>query len=190
MKEKEKTTSNSKHDLLEFGMTLVLSMAAVLLLVTYIVRPIRVEGNSMFPTLESDSLGFSNIIGLNTDGLKRFDIAVIRVTEGTSTKYLVKRIIGLPGETISYSGGILKVNGEEVDETFLNENYVTSYGGKGIFMSDVAEITLKDDEYYCLGDNRPNSRDSRYYGPFKRENIICKGAFILLPVKDFGVKSW
>lgn len=190
MKDNEKNPSNSKRDLLEFGLTLALSMAAVLLLVTYIVRPIRVEGNSMFPTLESDSLGFSNIVGLNTGGLKRFDIAVIRVTEGSSTKYLVKRVIGLPGDTISYTGGVLTVNGQEVEESFLNANYVASYGGKGIFMSDVAEVTLKDDEYYCLGDNRPNSRDSRYYGPFKRENIICKGAFILLPIKDFGVKSW
>lgn len=54
----------------------------------------------------------------------------------------------------------------------------------------MAEIMLGSDEYYCLGGNRPNSRDSRNYGPFKRGCIICKGAFILLPIKDFGVKTW
>lgn len=190
MQHSEHRTSTLRRDLRELGMTAVASMLAVLLMITFVVRPIRVEGNSMYPTLESDSPGFSNIIGLNTAGLKRFDIAVIRVTGENSAKCLVKRVIGLPGETISYKGGVLLVNGQAVDEPFLNENFVASYGGRGVFMGDVAEITLGSDEYYCLGDNRPNSRDSRYYGPFKRGCIICKGAFILLPIKDFGVKTW
>jgi signal peptidase I len=57
-------------------------------------------------------------------------------------------------------------------------------------MTDVEPLTLGEDEYYCLGDNRPASRDSRYYGPFREESIVAKGAFILYPFDQFGVKSW
>lgn len=185
----EKKTS-FKKDLLDFGITLLISFTAVFLLVSYVVRPIRVEGNSMYPTLESDSLGFSNIIGRNTSGIDRFDIVVIKVSNDEGTKYLVKRVIGLPGDTIRYESGVLYVNGEVTEEPFLDSNYVTSYGGIGTFMGNLSEITLGDDEYYCLGDNRPVSRDSRYYGPFKGTDIISKGAFIIFPLSDFGVKSW
>ncbi len=75
-----------------------------------------------------------------------------------------------------------------MDEPFLNADYTSQWGDE--FMSDVEPITLGEDEYYCLGDNRPNSRDSRYYGPFTNSQIIAKGALILWPFSDFGVKSW
>ncbi|NCB34171.1 MAG: signal peptidase I [Erysipelotrichia bacterium] len=189
-KKNQKEKVSFKKDLLDFTVTLLISMAVVFLLVNYVVRPIRVVGNSMYPTLESDALGFSNVIGRNTDGISRFDIVVIKVTEDSRTKYLVKRVIGMPGDTVSYNSGVLYINGEAMDESFLNSNYVITYGGKALFTGDIAKITLGEDEYYCLGDNRPFSRDSRYYGPFKSSSIISKGALILLPFSDFGLKSW
>ncbi len=187
---KPDTKVSFKKDLGDFAVTLLISMGVVFLLVSYVIRPIRVEGNSMYPTLQSDALGFSNIIGRNSDGIYRFDIVVIRVTDDSGTKYLVKRVIGMPGDTISYESGVLYINGEETEETFLDANYVITYGGKAVFTSDVKEVTLGEDEYYCLGDNRPVSRDSRYYGAFKGSDIISKGALILLPFSDFGLKSW
>ena len=78
--------------------------------------------------------------------------------------------------------------GEMMDEPFLDQAYVESCGQ--YFMSDVSDITLGDDEYYCLGDNRPASSDSRYYGPFKKENIRSKGVLILWPFADFGLHTW
>ena len=160
-------------------------MIIVFLIVNFIARPIRVEGSSMYPTLHSNALGFANVYGKKFGTLKRFDIAIIEVE---NRKYLVKRIVGLPGETIQYVNGQLQVDGKTIEEPFLNTDYRANK--EGIFMEDVSPITLGEDEYYCLGDNRPASRDSRYYGPFHASQIIAKGAFIFFPFNQFGVKSW
>ena len=170
----------------DFIRTLVISMICVFLVAHFLARPIRVQGNSMYPTLESESVGLANVLSVEMGDLNRFDIAIIYLPE--KKEYLVKRIIGLPGETVSYTDGQLYINGEPVDEPFLNADYTSQWGDE--FMSDVEPITLGEDEYYCLGDNRPNSRDSRYYGPFTNSQIIAKGALILWPFSDFGVKSW
>ncbi len=163
---------------------LVICMLAVFCVTNFIVRPVRVEGSSMYPTLQDGELGFSNVVGYKVNDLKRFDIAIIYVPE--KNEYLVKRVIGLPGETVSYTNGQLYINGEAVDEPFLDQDYVDSYNGT--FMDDVEPITLSNDEYYCLGDNRPHSSDSRYYGPFKKENIRSKSVFVIWPLSNFGAE--
>lgn len=170
----------------DFLKTLLISMAVVFLLSQFVIRPIRVQGSSMYPTLESNSLGVANVYGVRANDIQRFDIAIIYLSD--KKEYLVKRVIGLPGETVSYQDGTLYINGEAMGEPFLNKAYADSFGTG--FMDDVAPITLKEDEYYCLGDNRPASRDSRYYGPFRKDTILAKGAFIFFPFRDFGVKSW
>jgi len=71
------------------------------------------------------------------------------------------------------------INGEHVSENFLEESYVGGY--KGTFMADVLPLHLGPDEYYCLGDNRPHSSDSRYYGAFKAEDITFEGNIYCLP---------
>ena len=97
-------------------------------------------------------------------------------------KLLIKRVIGLPGETVSYKDGQLYINGKAMDEPFLNQDYVNTYED-GTFMSDVDPITLGDDEYFCLGDNRPHSSDSRYYGPFKKDDIIDPAVGLVMKVR-------
>lgn len=185
-KEKKPEKNPALREVLSFLKDLAISMAVILVLCNYVVRPCRVYGDSMYPTLLNGGVGLSNVVGMKTGELKRFDIAIIYVPE--KNEYLVKRIIGLPGETVSYSNGQLYINDEPVEEDFLDQKYVEECGQ--YFMSDVAPITLGDDEYYCLGDNRPASSDSRYYGPFKKENIKSKGILILWPFSDFGVHTW
>ncbi len=177
---------SATDEVFSFIKDLVICMVAVFLLTNYVVRPVQVKGNSMYPTLEDGSLGVSNTLGFHTSEIKRFDIVIIYVPE--KNEYLVKRVIALPGETVSYSNGQLYINGEAVEETFLSQEYVESYGSG--WMPDINEVTMGDDEYYCLGDNRPHSTDSRYYGPFKKENIKSKGIFIAWPLNDFGVQTW
>ncbi len=173
-------------DIWDFIRTLLISMLVVFLVAHYIVRPIRVSGNSMYPTLESNALGISNAIGYRISGVDRFDIVIIYLSD--KNEYLVKRVVGLPGETISYTDGQLYVNGEAVEEDFLDETYMSTFGDD--FMNDIEEITLGEDEYYCLGDNRPNSRDSRYYGAFTSDQIIAKGVVIIYPFDEIGVETW
>lgn len=141
----------------------------VVLMVTFriIIRPVQVEGSSMAPTLTNGQLGITDAISPKIGNIQRFDIVIIKM----SSKYLIKRVIGLPGETISYKNDKLYINGKEISEEYLDSNYKAAYAQ---FTADIDEITLGDDEYYCLGDNRPNSMDSRTYGPFKATQIVSK----------------
>ena len=154
---------------------LVICMLIVFLLGKFVIQPIEVKGSSMEPTLYTDDRGVSFIITRNS-GIKRFDICVI--DSDRTTSLLVKRVIGLPGETIRYEDGKLYVNGEYVEEYFLED---TKTGD--------LEVTLGDDEYYCLGDNRRVSRDSRYYGPFSKKEIKATNVFIYYPFSDLGLKK-
>lgn len=169
-----------------FLLELVICVVAAFVLSSYVIRPVQVKGNSMYPTLKDESIGFSNIIGKNIGTIDRFDIVIVYLEE--KNEFLVKRVVGLPGETISYEDGQLYVNGEAVEETFLDTEYAATYGDN--FMSDVAPITLGEEEYYCLGDNRPHSSDSRVYGPFHKSDILSKGVFVFFPFTEIGVKTW
>ncbi len=183
---KESFRSSALREVLLFFRDLAVSLAAVLLIVNFVLRPIQVKGSSMYPNLIDGSFGVSNLLGYNMDGVRRFDIVIIH--EDSKNEYLVKRCVGLPGETVSYRNGILYINGEPMEEEFLDTEYRDTYDGE--FMEDVEEITLGENEYYCLGDNRPRSTDSRYYGPFEKDQIVSKGAFILFPFSAFGAASW
>lgn len=177
--------STAFKEVMLFFRDLAVCLAVVLVVVNFVLRPIQVRGSSMYPTLQSGSLGVSNLLGYRMDGIERFDIVIIYVEE--KNEYLVKRCVGLPGETISYSNQILYVNGEPVEENFFNEEYRAEYE---YFMEDLGEITLGENEYFCMGDNRPHSTDSRYYGPFTKDKIISKGVFIFFPFSNFGVHTW
>lgn len=183
-KNKEKNTMGK--DFLLFVRDITVSMVVLFVLFHYVVRPVQVVGSSMYPTLKDQEFGISNVFSVKTGDLERFDIVIIYLEE--KDEYLVKRIIGMPGETVSYTDGQLYINGEAVEEDFLDASYVSTYED-GTFMSDVAEVTLGEDEYYCLGDNRPHSTDSRYYGAFKSDQIVAKGVFVIWPLSEFGGTS-
>lgn len=184
----EKETS-ALREVYEFFRDLVVCALAVFLFTHFIARPVQVDGNSMYPTLHDTALGFSNVIGYKMNGIERFDVVIIYIENGD--KYLVKRCVGLPGETISYTDGQLYVNGEAVAEEFFDEEYIAEFESAGQrFMSDVQPITLGENEYYCLGDNRPRSTDSRFYGPFDISQISSKGVFVFWPFSQIGGQAW
>ncbi len=168
-------------EIFDFIKSVVISVIIVFLLTTFIVKPIRVDGSSMYPTLKDKQIGFSNILSLKIGGINRFDVVIVYVPQ--QEEYLVKRVIGLPGETISYRRDQLYINGFPIDEGFFDQDYVDEVKSKikGNFTSDFPEFTLADDEYFLMGDNRPFSSDSRRFGPFKLSNIISKDAYIIFP---------
>ena len=172
-----------KDELIDFAKTLAVSVACVLLFTNFLAKPVRVNGDSMYPSVKDKQVGFSLVFG-KTD-VERFDIVVVYIEE--TNKYLVKRVIGLPNETIRYEDGKLYVNGVLTEEAFLDEDYVASQSQMSSFTSDL-ETTLGEDEYFLLGDNRPYSRDSRYYGAFSSSDIVSKGLLVLYPFDEFGVK--
>ena len=105
--------------------------------------------------------------------IDRFDIVV--VDEGS--EYIIKRVIGLPGEEVSCEDGKLFVNGKEIKDSY------------GIGLTDDFVFEVPKGEYFVLGDNRENSMDSRYFGSFKKEDILGKTKLVLFPLDRFGDKK-
>ena len=163
----------------------LLRIVIIIVVLVYVVpifgvRPETVSGRSMLPTLQDGERGLVNIFSTLIFGIHRFD--VVAVVEPESGDQWVKRVIGLPGESVAYHNGMLYINGEMVEESFLNDEYITSTGRtRATITSDMAEIVLGDNEYFLVGDNRPDSKDSRYRGPFQRSDIIGKHFYAFYP---------
>lgn len=138
----------------------------------FVVSPIRVNGASMNPTLNDKDIMILNEISYGFSDIIRFDIVVVK----EENEYLIKRIIGLPGEKIEYKDNKLYIDGKYVKEDF-----------KHMETMDFS-TTLGEDEYFIMGDNRTNSTDSRIFGPISRDEIIGKTSLTILPISRFGNK--
>ncbi len=130
----------------------------------------------MHSTLKDRNFGISFVFTKKFMELKRFDI--VTLNKSGHNNLLVKRIIGLPNEKISYKDNKLYINDIFVAEEFLNDQYTEDF-----------EYQLKDDQYFVMGDNRIASYDSRMFGYVLKEEIKTSGIFILYPFSDFGFKK-
>lgn len=189
------------EDILGFIKVFVVSAIVILLFVNFVAHPVRVDGRSMYPTLKDGEFGFTNVGGVLLNGVKRGDIVVVTMEEkGQKTRW-VKRVIGMPGDTISCVNDIVFINGKVLDETqYIDPDYrqscVDQFGyfnkvpnADNTDVQDFEEVKLGDDEYYVMGDNRPYSKDSRYVGPVKKSQLFAKKMLVLLPISDIGVKD-
>lgn len=175
-----------KHEVWDLAKTFIICLIAVFLLTKFVVRPVQVDGKSMFPTLEDRDIGLMNVFSAKFQEIKRFDVVVVYNEE--KNENWVKRVIGLPGDRVSASDDQVFLNGEAIDEPYLNTDYVSSIRDKGDnFTQDFEEVELGEDEYYLLGDNRPVSYDSRYVGPFTREEIRGKDVYVVYPFNHFKI---
>ena len=186
------------EDILGFIKVFVVSAIVILLFVNFVAHPVRVDGRSMYPTLKDGEFGFTNVGGVLLNGVKRGDIVVVTMEEKGQKTHWVKRVIGMPGDTISCVNDIVFINGKVLDETqYIDPDYRQSCVDQfGYFNkvpnannTDVQEVKLGDDEYYVMGDNRPYSKDSRYVGPVKKSQLFAKKMLVLLPISDIGVKD-
>ena len=172
----------------ELMRSLAISLVIVFLFTQFLFQPVRVEGMSMYPNLNDHELGLSSIITLKTSKLSRFDIVVIRLAD----KSIVKRIVGLPGETIEYKDGSLYVNGKLEREAFLENDYVKQYlidNELNYFTQDFGPYKVAKDGYFVVGDNRINSSDSRSKGSFAKDTIKSKSIFILFPLNKIRLEG-
>ena len=163
-----------KNYLKEFLPYFIIILVVVFIKI-FVVSPIRVNGASMNPTLNDKDIMLLDEISYRFSEIERFDIVVIHYRD----EYLIKRVIGLPGETVAYLDNQLYINGKKVAEDFEHEK-----------TSDFSEIKVPDDEYFVLGDNRVNSTDSRIIGTISREDIKGKTSFTIYPFSRFGKKEW
>lgn len=132
----------------------------------------------MFPNFEDRDYLLVDEISFRFRQPERGEVIVFRAPTEPSSRY-IKRIIGLPNETIEIKNGSIFISGKLLDEsTYLPSEVLTSGN---------TEITLKDNEYFVLGDNRPFSSDSRSWGILPEENIIGKAFFRALPANNLSV---
>ena len=142
----------------------IIIIVIVVFIRTFIVTPVKVNGSSMYPTLDGNEIMLLNKLG----AIDRFDIVVVKL-EGESNN-LIKRVIGMPGETVEIINSKIYINGEVLDDDY---GYGSTYS--------IDSITLGDDEYFILGDNRVVSIDSRAFGKVSRDEIKGTTNFIMYP---------
>ena len=168
------------RELLNTAIYLLCVLGAVWLVITFVGQRTEVEGASMENTLHNGDNLIVDKLSYRFHDPERFDIIVFPFQFQDNT-YYIKRIIGLPGETVQImDDGSIYINGEKLEE---------NYGMEVIKPETIGRAELGDDEYFVMGDNRNNSSDSRtdMVGNIKRENIIGKAWLRIWPVSDFGV---
>lgn len=191
------------EDILDFVKVFAISAIVILLFVNIVAHPVTVMGRSMDPTLANGEYGFTNLLDLAINGVNRGDVVVLDMEEVDGNRsYWVKRVIGLPGETVECRDGQIYIDGVALDESsyldpeFMEqslEEYKQQFGvdyEDGNFTSDFKPVTLGENEYWVMGDNRMYSKDSRYpeVGPVNLSDIYGKGILVLWPFNKIGVK--
>lgn len=148
----------------------------------YVAQPYLVDGSSMDPTFKNGEYLIVDEISYRFEEPKRGDVIVFRFPLDPK-QFFIKRIIGLPGETIELSSqGIKIINKENPEGEKLNEPYVV------FDKKDTLIYKLKNDQYFAMGDNRVASADSRIWGPVPRENIVGKPIFSLFPISKIAFR--
>ncbi|MFV0381866.1 MAG: signal peptidase I [Breznakia sp.] len=191
---KESKKRKIQIEVMDFIRSILLCIVVMYLCLSFLFRPVTVVGASMYPALEDGESGFSNVVTTFVSNPKRFDIVVVKHKEVKNSEeeisLWVKRVIGLPNETIEYRNDQLYVDGKKMAESFLNKAYVKSEtnNGERLFTNDYGPITLGKNEYLLLGDNRLVSKDSRYesVGPFKLSDIVSKYILVVYPFDKMG----
>lgn len=158
----------------------LIAIAIVLPIRIFVAQPFIVSGTSMIPTFVDKQYIIVDQISYRLREPVRGDVVIFKFPNDPK-KYFIKRMIGLPGDTV-------KIKGEEVQitppskETFtLDEPYVKNLG-----LSDIS-LTLGDDEYFVMGDNRASSYDSRFWGPLPKDMLVGRALVRLLPFTDIGL---
>ena len=180
----EGTGKRIGKEILSFVLYFVIVIAAMLLIIHYVGQRTEVSGSSMENTLSDGDNLIVDKLSYRFHDPERFDIIVFPFQFQDNT-YYIKRIIGLPGETVqNMDDGSIYINGEKLEENYGMEVIKPETIGRA-----TEPIELGDDEYFVMGDNRNNSSDSRtdMVGNIKRENIIGKAWLRIWPVSDFGV---
>lgn len=184
-KKKEKVKKTPMQELLDWVVTLAAAVVIAMVVRTFLFEPVRVDGRSMSDTLMDgeimyvDKTAYSalNLFGktyLLGGEPERFDVVICHYPERGNTNF-VKRVVGLPGDTVAVVDGYLYVNGEKYEEEYLT--YRPNY--------NLSPYTVPEGMYFVLGDNRSNSNDSHLIGPISRDMIMGHVRHVVWPLSDW-----
>lgn len=173
--------NNAENPWVEGVKTLALSAVLAFGVRTFVAEARYIPSTSMLPTLEVNDRLIIEKVGYRFTSPERGDIVVFSPTETLKrqgyNEAFIKRVIGLPGETVEVTGGVVYINGEPLAEQYIADE--AHY--------DLEPVTVPEDNYLVLGDNRNNSYDSHYWGSLPRENIIGRAAVRFWPLNRISV---
>ncbi len=156
---------------------LILSLLLAFIFVIFLYQPVQVEGTSMMPGLANHERIFINKYIYRFRPIERGDIVVFRFPLDPSKSY-IKRVVGLPGETVSFQDGHAYIDGRVLSEPYVPAGFLDH--------RTYQPVKLGRDDYFVLGDHRDSSNDSREWGPVSRDLIYGKAVFVYWPFNQFG----
>jgi signal peptidase I len=156
---------------------LAVALGLALVIIIFLYQPVKVEGTSMAPLLSDQELIFINKFVYRFGPIERGDVVVFWYPLDRS-KSFIKRVVGLPGETVELRAGRLYIDGKESKESYVPAEFLdgSSYG----------PVLVPPDSYFVMGDHRDSSNDSRVFGPVPARSIYGKAVFAYWPVDHFG----
>jgi signal peptidase I len=177
-----KPHSKRRRAIIEWGIILVVALLAALLLRTFVIQPYFIPSASMEPTLKVGDKVLVNKLSYDLHSIHRGDVIVFKKPPDDNTpgiKDLIKRVIGLPGESIAGRNGQIYINGNLLREPWLpkvDQDTTSTFG----------PIPIPAGEYFVMGDNRSDSSDSRVFGPIPKSLVVGRAFIIVWPLSRIG----
>jgi signal peptidase I len=168
-----------RRQVAEWAILVVAALIAALLVRTFLFQAFYIPSASMEPTLKTNDRVLVNKLSYRLHDVHRGDIVVFEKPpqETSDIDDLVKRVIGLPGETVEGRDGRVLVNGDALDEPYLPDDATTA---------DFGPVEIPDDSVWVMGDNRTNSEDSRFFGPIPTSTIVGRAFVRIWPLTRLG----
>jgi len=159
---------------------LLIAIGLALVIIVFLYQPVKVEGTSMAPLLSDQERIFINKFVYRFEPIERGDVVVFWYPLDRS-KSFIKRVVGLPGETVEIRRGALYADGKNIPEPYVPAQYED--------LSDFGPVRVPKDSYFVMGDHRVSSNDSRVFGPVESQFIYGRAVFAYWPVDHFGSLS-
>jgi signal peptidase I len=166
-----------RHEIRVWTRDLLIAIGLALVIIVFLYQPVKVEGTSMAPLLSDQERIFINKFVYRFEAIHRGDVVVFWYPLDRS-KSFIKRVIALPGETVTIRQGVVTVNGVVVPEPYVPPQYED--------VSDFGPTRVPADSYFVMGDHRISSNDSRVFGPVPSQFIYGRAVFAYWPVDHFG----
>ncbi len=165
------------HELRGWARDIFFAALTAILIVVFVIQPVKVEGTSMLPHLSDQERIFVNKFLYHFTEIRRSDVVVFWYPK-EPTKSFIKRVIGLPGEEIDIRSGVVYLDGDKLTEDYIRPEHFDyfSYG----------PIIVPENSYFVMGDHRNSSNDSRHWGAVPSDNIFGKAIFRYWPVAKLG----
>jgi signal peptidase I len=181
--EQPRKKRSGTRQVVEWLLLVAAALALALLIKTFLFQAFYIPSESMVPTLEKNDRVLVNKLSYKLHDVHRGDLVVFTAPPGeeADVKDLVKRVVGLPGDKVSFHNGSVYIDDKKLDEGYLPDGVVTT-ATCGV----PDEVTVPADHYWVMGDNRQASKDSRCFGPIAESKIVGRVFFKMWPLNDLG----